>query len=127
VDDQRHVVFAGTTVSEPSVDTIRLQFPDHMSASPVLRFRHRPGVWMSFPEPFPEGQTIRVSWLACEQVYHEENSAPLIWEPLEISSERSSTKRPASRGPAANEIIEAGFTVTHYAYIEDDSNDTQIS
>ena len=74
---------------------------------------------MSFPEPFPEGQTIKVSWLTGEQVYHEETSAPLIWEPPETPSERAAPRRPAS-----SETNEDGFTVTRYAYIEDDSDDT---
>jgi hypothetical protein len=116
VEDQRCVVFAGTTPDGASVDAVLIQFPDHNRSYPVNKLPDRPGVWMSFPEPFCEGQRVRIVWLVNSRICHEETSAPLVWEPPEIPnpSPRAPDPRPAGK-------TKDGFTVSRYAYIEDDA------
>jgi hypothetical protein len=123
IDDQRYVVFAGTTPGGASVDAVLIQFPDHSRSYPVNNLPDRPGVWMSFPEPFYDGQAIRIAWLVDNRVYREETSAPLVWQPPE-------TPNPSPRGPGPRPVRKSGdgWSVTQYAYIEDEDEDgTQIS
>lgn len=118
VDDKRHVVFAGTSFSEPSVDAVLVQFPDHGRTYPVQKLLDRPGVWMSFPEPFYDGQSIRATWLVNNQAYHEETTAPLVWEPFE-------TPNPGPHEPDQQRVAsidDDGFTRTYYAYFEDEED-----
>lgn len=120
IDAERYVVFAGTTPGGASVDAVLIQFPDHSRSYPVNNLPDRPGVWMSFPEPFCDGQAIRIAWLVDSRVYREETAAPLVWEPLEpTSGRREPTPRPVRK-------TRDGFTVTQYAYIEDE-DETPIS
>jgi hypothetical protein len=115
VDDQRYVVFAGTTFDRASIDAVLIQFPDHSRSYPVNSLPDRPGVWMSFPEPFYDGQPIRIAWLVDNRVYHEETSAPLVWEPPEMPN-----ASPGEPGRRSAKTTKNGFSITHFAYIEDE-------
>jgi hypothetical protein len=113
VAGQRQVVFAGTAPSTSSAAAVHLQFPDRSRTCRVQTFRHRHGVWMSFPEPFCDGQTVKALWIAENRVHHEETSAPLAWE----LPERPVVQQDSVRPGAAEETVD-GFTVTRYAYLD---------
>lgn len=79
IDGRRHAVFAGDSLDEPDVDRVLLEVADHTQSCPVRSFRHNPGVWMSFPEPFEPGMVVNVWWMGGDRVFHEERTPPLQW------------------------------------------------
>jgi hypothetical protein len=110
VAGQRQVVFAGTALSTSSAAAVHLRFPDRSRTYPVQTFRHRPSVWMSFPEPFCDGQTVTALWIAENRVCHEETSAPLAWGLTDMPG--------VQQDSGGVEETEDGFTVTRYAYLD---------